>query len=181
MTVYVIPGFWDAGHKLFKTTPESFPAKFIGGDAFNDAHLCPTAPVSPNPPSVRSVSTLTELRGHISVIHASSLFHLFREEKQFELAKRIASLLDPRPGSIIFGSHAGFTDKCERQGALRRVFVHSPESWTELWEEQIFEKGQVKVTTSLVKVDVAKEGFDRVIPLPEGYQPYWLFWSLERL
>jgi hypothetical protein len=30
---------------------------------------------------------------------------------------------------------------------LRTVFCHSAESWTQMWEEQIFEKGQVKVNT----------------------------------
>ena len=170
------------GHKLFRTTPENYPAKFLSGDAFDDAHLCPTAPVpSGPPPPIPSVETLTELRGHIAVIHASSFFHLFGEEKQFELAKRVASLLDPRPGSIIFGSQAGAVVKGLREGILRKVFSHSPESWTELWEEQVFEKGQVKVATRLVEVDMAAERLDRVFPPAEGKKPYWLFWSVERL
>lgn len=170
------------GHKLFRTTPESYPAKFLAGDAFDDLHLCPTGPVPPGPPpSVASVKSLTELRGHISVIHASSFFHLFGEEKQIELAKRVASLLDTRPGSIIFGSHAGTPVKGQRQGIFKKSFTHSPESWTELWEEQIFEKGQVKVTTRLVEMDMVAEGLDRVLPLPEGVKPHWLFWSVERL
>lgn len=174
-------GFWDAGHKLFRTTPETYPAKFLAGDAFNDAHLCPTAPVLPDPPpSVASVNTLTELRGHISVIHASSFFHLFNEEEQFELAKRIGSLLDVRPGSIIFGSHAGLPYKGQRQGFIKS-FSHSPQSWTELWEEQIFEKGQVKVTTTMVEVDIVAEKLDRVLPTVVGTKPDWLFWSVERL
>jgi hypothetical protein len=170
------------GHKLFRTTPESYPAKFLAGDAFDDAHLCPTAPVpSSPPPSVAQVKTLTELRGHVSVIHASSFFHLFDEEKQFELAERVASLLDPRPGSIIFGSHGGMPVKGQREGILRKAFSHSPESWTELWEEQIFKKGQVKVTTRLVEVDMAAERLDRVFPLAAGMKTYWLLWSVERL
>lgn len=174
-------GFWDVGHKLFRTTPETYPAKFLAGDAFNDAHLCPTAPVSPGPPPpIASVNTLTELRGHISVIHASSFFHLFDEEEQFELAKRVGSLLDTRPGSIIFGSHAGLRCKGQRQGNIKS-FSHSPESWAELWEEQIFEKGQVKVTTSMVEVDIVAEKLDRVLPIAAGTNPDWLFWSVERL
>jgi hypothetical protein len=173
------------GHKLFRTTPESYPAKFLAGDAFDDAHLCPTAPVPSGPPSsIASVKSLTELRGHISVIHASSLFHLFHlfgEEKQFELAKRVASLLDPRPGSIIFGAQGGTPVKGQREGFRRTAFCHSPESWTELWEEQIFEKGQVKVTVNLIDVDTAVERSDRVFPPEAGAKRYWLFWSVERL
>ena len=124
---------------MFRTTPETYPAKFLAGDVFDDAHLSSTAGVPPGPPpSVASVDTLTELRGHISAIHASLFFHLFTEEKQFELGKRLAALLDPRPGSIIFGSHGGMPVKCQLSSPLIRMFCHSPESWTQMWEEQIF-------------------------------------------
>lgn len=95
--------FWDLGHKLFRTTPETYPAKFLAGDMFDDAHLSPTTPTpSGPPPPVGSVNSLTELRGHVSAITTSSFFHLFGEEKQFEVCKRLAALLDPRPGSIIW-------------------------------------------------------------------------------
>ena len=167
---------------MFRTTPETFPVKFLAGDAFDDAHLSLTAAIrSGPPPPVASVDTLTELRGHISVIHASSLFHLFDEEKQFELAKRLAALLDPRPGSTIFGSHGAMPVKGYREGKFRRMFCHSPESWTQLWEEQIFEKGQVKVNTVLKEVDMAAERLWKGIPVEEGTKFYFLAWSVERL
>ena len=153
---------------MFRTTPETFPLNFLAGDAFDDAHLSPTAPVpSGPPPPVASVNTLTELRGHISVTHASSLFHLFNEEKQFELGKRLAALLDPRPGSVIFGSHVGMPGKGYRYGTAGKMFCHSPESWTQIWEEQIFEKGQVKVNAVLRHL--------------EGAEIHMLDWSVERL
>lgn len=174
-------GFWDLGHKLFRTTRETYPAKFLAGDAFDGAHLCPTAPIPSSPVSLASVNTLTDLRGHISVIHASSFFHLFGEEKQFELAERVASLLDPRPGSIIFGSHSGTPVKGKRQGSFEGACSHSPKSWTELWEERVFEKGQVRVTATLVEVDVVAERYDQIIPVMEGIKPYWLLWSVERM
>ncbi|KAF9649469.1 hypothetical protein BDM02DRAFT_1817741 [Thelephora ganbajun] len=170
-------GFWDLGHRLFKTTPETYPAKFLAGDAFDDAHLSPTAPVPPGPPpSVASVNTLTELRGHISAIHASSFFHLFNEEKQFELGKRLAALLDPRPGSIIFGAHAGMPVKGQPGRIYAKMFCHSPESWTQMWEEQIFKKGQVTVTTVLREIRVVDESMEI-----EGIKFYFLAWSVERL
>ena len=81
ITFYLGKGFWDLGHGLFRTTPETFPTKFLAGDVFDHAHFSPVAPVPSGPPPVASVNTLTELRGHISVIHASSTFHLFDEEK----------------------------------------------------------------------------------------------------
>ena len=157
--------------------------KFLAGDAFDDAHLSPTAPVpsSGPPPPVASVNTLTDLRGHISAIHASALFHLFDEEKQFELGKRLASLLDPRPGSIIFGSNGAMPAKGQRQANFRKMFCHSPDSWTQLWEEQIFEKGQVKVNTVLREVNMAVERKESAVPPEEGTKFYWLAWSVERL
>jgi len=181
ITICLVTGFWDLGHKLFRTTPETYPAKFLAGDAFDDAHLSLAALVPPGPPPpVGSVNTLTELRGHISVILASSFFHLFDEEKQFELGKRLAALLDPRPGSIIFGSHGAMPAKGHHPGFLTRMFCHSPESWTQMWEEQIFEKGQVKASAALKEVNVV-EGRARAIPVKEGARFYWLAWSVERL
>jgi len=181
ITFYLGKGFWDLGHKLFRTTPETFSAKFLGGDAFDDAHLSLTAPVpSGPPPPVASVNTLTELRGHISVIHASAFFHLFNEEKQFELCKRLAALLDPRPGSIIFGSHGGMPVKGQHQG-FYLMFCHSPESWTQIWEEQIFEKGQVKVNTALRDITTAVKKWGGAVQIEEGTKFYLLDWSVERL
>ena len=182
ITFYLEKGFQDLGHKLFRTTPETYPVKFLVGDAFDDAHLSLTAPIpSGPPPPVASVSTLTELRGHISVIHAAALFHLFNEEKQFELGKRLAALLDPRPGSIILGSHSGMPEKGQRQRFYPKMFCHSPSSWTQMWEEQIFEKGQVKVNTVLRDVTAVVEMLERGVPIEEGAKFYLLEWSVERL
>ena len=167
---------------MFRTTPETYPVKFLAGDVFDDAHLSPTAQVPSDPPSpVASVNTLTELRGHISVIHASSLFHLFNEEKQFELGKRLAALLDPRPGSIIFGSHGAMPVKGHRPGTFTKMFCHSAESWTRMWEEEIFKKGQVKADTFLKELDMAVERKERAVPVEVGTKFYWLAWSVERL
>jgi len=167
---------------LFRTTPETYPVKFLAGDAFDDAHISLTAPIPSGPaPPVASVDTLTELRGHISVIHTSALFHLFNEEAQFELGKRLAALLDPRPGSIIFGSHGAMPVKGQRQGFFKKMFCHSPESWTQMWEEQIFEKGQVKVNTALKDMTAIVEKLEGGVPSQGGAKFYLLDWSVERL
>ena len=182
LTFCVVTGFWDLGHKLFRTTPETYPVKFLAGDAFDDAHLSLTAQVSSGPPPpIASVNTLTELRGHISVILASSLFHLFNEEKQLELGKRLAALLDPRPGSIIFGSQGAMPVKGQRPDTFRKMFCHSPESWTQMWEEEIFEKGQVKVDTILIELNMVVGRKERAVPVEEGTRFYRLAWSVERL
>jgi len=145
--------FWDLGHELFKSTPDSFPATFIAGDAFNPEFLKPHAPFyeapQTGPPELSSLTSLTPLQGHISIIHASSFFHLFGEEGQLQLAKSLASLLSPLPGSMIFGIHRGSETKGVREIESRDRFCHSPESWEELWDGQIFEKGTVKVEAHL--------------------------------
>ena len=93
-----------------------------------------------------SLTSLTPLQGHVSAIHASSLFHLFEEVKQLELGKRLASLLSPVPGSLLFGAHVGLPEKGIRNG---NKFCHSPESWKELWDGTIFPKGTVDVVAGL--------------------------------
>jgi hypothetical protein len=115
------------------------------------------------------------------VIHAASFFHLFNEEKQFELAKRLAALLDPRPGSIIFGSHTGVPVKGQPSDIFPKMFCHSSESWTKMWEEEIFEGGQVKATTILVEADKDTARLAGGSQGEEGAKLYGLAWSVERL
>lgn len=189
--------YWDLGHKLFKTTAKEFPARFIGGDAFDSAFF-ETVPLHNSPPNTpaptpSSLQTLTPLNGHVSVIHASSFFHLFDEAKQLELARKLAGLLSPESGSIILGGHAGQPVKgVWEQRTLTKgghMFCHSPESWRELWDGQVFEKGKVKVDVvlksvrDLVEGDESKEWADKAQKpgaLDTGdYQV--LQWSVTRL
>jgi len=48
-----------------------------------------------------------------------------------------------------------------------------------MWEEQIFEKGQVKVNTVVREFDTAAER--SAVLIGEGAKFYWLTWSVERL
>ena len=48
-----------------------------------------------------------------------------------------------------------------------------------MWEEQIFERGQVKVNAVLKELSVTSEG--RVLPVWAKTKLYWLIWSVERL
>ncbi|KAF8201133.1 hypothetical protein K438DRAFT_637597 [Mycena galopus ATCC 62051] len=152
------PVFWDLGHELFKTTPETFPITFLAGDALNPDFLEPTAPlaspseVSGPAPPLSSLTSLTPLRGHVSAIHISSVFHLFFEPQQLQLARALAGLLSPAPGSVIFGSHGGrrtkgFNEKGYCSGG-HHMFCHSSESWREMWEE-VFPKGMIGVKAEL--------------------------------
>lgn len=177
--------FWQLGHRLFKTTPESFTVPFVAGDAFDSAFLKPAAPIytplDTLPPALSEVKTLTELRGHISAIHASALFHLFDEERQFALAHSLAGLLAPHPGAMIFGSHGGALNKGPAYGTpgtggkLYTMFCHSPESWKELWES-FFEPDKVTVDARLK--DITPSSLDQLQPSERWYL---LVWSVKRL
>ena len=109
------------GHKLFHTTPASSPASFVPGNALVDSHLqvFPVLPASsladmdaPRP-DLASLTSLSQLRGHVSAIHVANVFHLFSEAGQLRLARALAGLLSPLPGSIIAGWHSGAKEKGE--------------------------------------------------------------------
>jgi hypothetical protein len=144
------------GHALFKSTPETFPVLFIAGDVFDSSHLQPTSPSYDPPlssaPILSSLISLNPLHGHVAVIYVSSFFHLFDEEKQLQLARSLASLISPLPGSLIFGSHVALPVKGMRtsMNVKRSMFCHSPDSWQEMWNDQVFKKGMVDVKAKLV-------------------------------
>jgi hypothetical protein len=175
--------FWDYGHQLFKTTSETFPAGFVAGDAFSPAVIEPkepynSMPTTTRPTDLRTLKSLTPLQGQVSAINASAFFHLFTEEKQLTLAKQLATLLSPEPGSIIFGVHAGMQEKRVITGENStsgkwQMFFHSPESWVKLWEEQVFKPGSVKVDASLVQHERRESN-------ALGIVGYWLVWSVTR-
>ena len=181
--------FWEVGHKVFKSTPETFPVKFIAGDVFDQSFLASghsaVTETSADEPAVdiTTVTSLTPLRGKISGIHASSFFHLFNEQQQAELAQRLASLLSPEPGSVIFGAHSGMPEKGLRIELLRAnsdrqsaIFCHNAETWIELWEG-VFGPGKVEVNATLK--EVTRPDVKHITDA--GRKLYFLFWSVKRL
>jgi hypothetical protein len=129
----------------------------------------------PRPADLKILTSLTPLQGHISVIHASLLFHLFDEEKQLTLAKQLATLLSPEPGSIIFGVHGGLNTKGMKLSySGRQMFCHSPESWIELWDGVVFRKGSVKVEAMIVERESPRDDY----PAPKFLL---LVWAVTRL
>jgi len=154
------PGFWDLGHKLFKSDPSDFPITFVPGDIFDDNLVKAAGPVPTVAPGVsdewprvkdlKLTNSLNPLLGKIAAIHAAAFFHLFDdEEKQAIVAHKLAALLSAESGSIIFGSHAGSPTKGRKAteqltgGSVFETFCHSPESWKELWEKEVFTNGEV--------------------------------------
>ena len=47
--------------------------------------------------------------------------------------------------------------KGQCSGVFLRMFCHSLESWTKMWEEDIFKRGQVKVSTTMIEMSQAAE------------------------
>ncbi|KAL0954796.1 hypothetical protein HGRIS_003743 [Hohenbuehelia grisea] len=178
--------FWDYGHELFKTTEETCPIKFIHENVFDVAAPDPHSPLytTPSthilPESLRSLASLSTLRGHISAIHASCFFHLFGENEQLQLAKILASLLSPLPGSVIFGTHAGLPEQGLRMIPRTDVgvFCHSPQSWRQLWDGTVFAKGSVQADAELVEI----HGTDsRVTDARNDFKLFRLVWSITRV
>ncbi|KAI0771026.1 hypothetical protein BD413DRAFT_613545 [Trametes elegans] len=158
------PEYWDLAHKLYRSTPDTFPAAFVPGDAFDAAHLTVVPPVyADNPeadaeptPNLSSLTSLNPLHGRVAAIHASSFFHLFDEAQQAHLAHALGGLLSPAPGSMVFGTHAARAEKGTHaaeigpDGSTFTMFCHSPESWAALWDGDVFRKGAVSVDAALV-------------------------------
>ncbi|KAF5324136.1 hypothetical protein D9619_011098 [Psilocybe cf. subviscida] len=167
--------FWNYGHELFRSTPETFPANFVSGDVFNPTMLAPRGPfinnseifniLSSPTPALPDLTNLTPLQGRISAIHTSSFFDIFSEEEQHRLARVIASLLRPEAGSVIFGQHSARPEKGFRKRwrgpatDANSMFCHSPESWKELWLKGVFGeydgKGEdrIKVDVELAQIE----------------------------
>jgi len=178
--------FWELGYKLFRDTKDTFPAPFVPADAFDDEKLKAVDPLYdtqavPSPlPDLSSLTSLNPLRGHVSAVHTSAFFHLFNEEQQLDLARRLAGLLSPEPGSIIFGAHGGRETKGHRDYESRggrRMFCHGPESWKELWDGSVFRRGTVEVEAFLFE-NARRHGYDNI---PPGSKALTLVWSVKRL
>ncbi|KAH9914998.1 uncharacterized protein B0H18DRAFT_112110 [Fomitopsis serialis] len=186
VTADLEPSYWALGHRLFKSTPESFPVPFVPGDIFDANYLASAppfyAPLSTPAPALPSLITLTPLQGRVSAINAAMFFHLFDEAKQLALAQRLASLLSPLPGTLILGLHYSADVKGVRDSQpggddtpdVIRVFCHSPKSWAALWDGGVFTKGTVKAEAELRDVPIYATA------PPQG--KLWLMvWSVTRL
>ncbi|KAG2343139.1 hypothetical protein BDR05DRAFT_934102 [Suillus weaverae] len=172
---------WDLGHELFKSSPETCPAHFVGGDAFNPEILAVAPPATMQTagvltPDLNNLTSLNSLRGCVSAIHTTAFFHLFKEDKQLHMARALAGLLSAEPGSIILGVHTGAQEKGVVNQVYRSVevdmFAHSAESWTAMWDGEVFEKGTVKVDAQFRETFEGMGGDERY-PM--------LFWSVTRL
>ncbi|PPQ78837.1 hypothetical protein CVT26_011848 [Gymnopilus dilepis] len=167
--------FWDLGHELFRSTPETFPVTFIQGDVFDTSFLAQQEPVYTGtdlkPLDISTLQSLSPLHGRLKAIAALALFHLFDEDQQIQLAHRLGALLSPEPGSMIFGWQVGSAVKKMETRLWAHMFCQSPDSWRNIWDGQVFKKGTVKVEIVLKHVPEAPPDMDL-----DG-----IFWSVTRL
>lgn len=104
--------FLDLGHQLWQDV-SSCSIKFIPGDVFT---LPAAAPIPTTVDfDLSKISKLADLIGSVKYLFTGSVFHLFDEAKQAEMARKLVSLLarGSRPGSVIFGRHMGLEEKGE--------------------------------------------------------------------
>lgn len=136
-TIMNVEGFWELGHKLFRSTADTFPAKFIAGDVLDSTHLAVAPPlISPHTPrpALSDVKSLNDLRGHVAAIHTGAFFHLFTEKQQTHIARALAGILSAERGSMIVGMQSGAAEKGVKvitrglNGSTISQFCHSTES-----------------------------------------------------
>lgn len=109
----LLPEFLELGHKLYDDK-DTCNVTF-----FPDAVFCvddvPPSTQTQNSPvlsaEAETVTKLNDLRGRVTHLFTSSVFHLFDEVLQADMAYRLALLMSWKPGSIMFGRHLANTEK----------------------------------------------------------------------
>ncbi|KDQ58882.1 hypothetical protein JAAARDRAFT_128232 [Jaapia argillacea MUCL 33604] len=102
------------------------------------------------------------------------------------LSSQNTGILSPLPCSIIFSSHSAATIKGVRvrelaeQCEYRETFRHSPESWKEIWDRDVFEKGSVEVFMKLMEIQRGELRLG-VGDGANGTTVNWLLWWVKRL
>ncbi|KZO93609.1 hypothetical protein CALVIDRAFT_529342 [Calocera viscosa TUFC12733] len=129
--------FWDIGHEMFRDDKASMPITFLAGDVFDPAFLSPDTTASTAPLS--ALTSLTQLHGRLSSIHASHFLHLFPREGQAKLSSLLAGLLLQEKGSVIFGHQVG----AEKEGLGQQFgkWAYNRESCRTLWEAALASVG----------------------------------------
>lgn len=109
--------FLDMGHALFGDR-EMCAIRFFAANIFDGSWE--------HPKDGGFASELEHFRSSMTHIYTGALFHLFDEERQYELALRLATLLEKSPGALIFGRQRGtrkegtFSDGVYRYVAIAR-------------------------------------------------------------
>ncbi|EJF59791.1 hypothetical protein BD309DRAFT_953483 [Dichomitus squalens] len=180
-------GLYREGYALFRDTPETFPVPFIEGDVFDPDFLAIAEPPSKDvtlicpPPSLKDLVSLNPLRGHVSAVYMGKFLHIFDEAGQAHIAKALAGLLSPEPGSILFGVQGALEDKgpFTPTSSDWTMFCHSPESLGKLFEDAFGGPGTIKFESRMVEEPGGPTYFDT---WPGNQKPFTCQeWSVTRL
>ncbi|KIK51444.1 hypothetical protein GYMLUDRAFT_50535 [Collybiopsis luxurians FD-317 M1] len=175
----LLPEFVEEGYTLYRDGPNSnspTPIKFFADDIFQLSLRSETLEEK------AGSSGLKGLRGKIDILYAGALFHLFDEEKQLDLARRLVALLNINDNSansetIIFGRHRGSptASKGYQQMEFGKTFCHSPASWKEMWETVLVDEFGKQILERL-KIEAVVE--DLSPDWETKFNQGWLFWSI---
>ncbi|KLO13389.1 hypothetical protein SCHPADRAFT_904223 [Schizopora paradoxa] len=164
------------GYKLYDDE-STCKINFFAADIF-DLDLEENTNAVDSPLESKAIANLHDIMGRVTHVYAGLLFHLFEEDTQAQLARRLAILLKKTPGSIIFGRHEGRDEpgfiNAEKD---RPRFGHSPESWEKVWREvftilegEEFARDRLRFWTKL---------YASKTPMPDFPNSKWLFWSIK--
>lgn len=101
-------------------------------------------------------TALDHLANAISIIHASSVFHLFDYDGQVAMGLKCVKLLKKTPGSMILGRQAGalIAHEADSPRGDGKLYRHNAQSWKQMWQEVI---GPQTGTKWRVEVNMAAE------------------------
>ncbi|KAI4159497.1 MAG: hypothetical protein LQ342_006576 [Letrouitia transgressa] len=136
--VELVSDFVDLGYELF-LDKKALQVTFLQADIMQQPQL-----------------GRPELEGQLDVIYASSFFHLFTREEQYELAKTVVSLLRPKKGSLLLGRQMGTVKPGNyplRKLEERELWRHDVDSFKQMWDEV----GRATGTAWLVEASLDEE------------------------
>ena len=119
------PDFYELGYELFRDR-QTCKAMFFPSNVFE-----------PN-------AERDALNGTISIVYAGAFFHLFDRPEQLQVARRVVSLLAPRPGTLILGRQVGNVTPGRFEHGTNSggwMYRHNEQSWQQFWDEVGAETG----------------------------------------
>ncbi|MDI1493410.1 MAG: hypothetical protein OHK93_005199 [Ramalina farinacea] len=120
------PGFFTISEALFRDEG-CLSARFFQADIFQSDD-----------------TLLTDIRGSMDVVHASSFFHLFGLPKQRQVARTIAKVVRPQPGSLVLGLQIAAAGEAETIPVFSEgepTYCHSLVTMQALWDDTVQEAG----------------------------------------
>jgi hypothetical protein len=112
------PKLFGVGFSLFRDQA-SLGATFVAGDMID-------------PDDTR----LGVLQGKVTIVHATSFFHLFTWSQQLYIGRRLVAFLKPGTrNALIYGRHVGIAKPHDPSHDSDAPFLHNEQSFQQLWDE----------------------------------------------